>query len=293
MHIFRQTFETDEEEKSENKDDVTDFNFDDSSLRKKLSKVGVYQRHDVNSLVLDSFGRYLQNYFGDYSIKQMLYSVSCYLYFINPDEISLDFLNDLEKTQKYVTTLLGVKASVSTIKNRLNHIEHFIKFVISEDFPNDVDEDKKQAAETFLKGLRRLKANVRPVPKKGPKQCRHRIRGDLTPKESCRVLTVSESLVMDLFAQARSGSELEVMDKMLAWYYLKALLLLKYLYKPAVLHNLTVKSWLERKSYTHREGSVTKTVAIIKTRRKIILLQPEEEKVRPASCHRERCETFF
>ncbi|KAM3931092.1 uncharacterized protein RB166_004596 [Leptodactylus fuscus] len=162
------------------------------------------------------------------------------------------------------------------MKERLYHIENFIKFVISEDFPNDVDEDKKRAAEIFLKGLRHLKADVRPVPKKDPKK---RTGKDLTPKESCRVLTVSKSLVMNVLAQARSGSELEVKDKMLVWYYLEALLVLKYLYKPAVLHNLTVKSWLERKSYTHREGRVTKTVAIIKAGRKIILLQPEEEKL--------------
>ncbi|XP_075705503.1 uncharacterized protein LOC142731240 [Rhinoderma darwinii] len=237
--------------------------------RKRLAQKGVHK--NLNSSVLDSFKQYLKSNFSCSRIKKIVESVNRYLHFVIPDEASLEFLNNLELTKKYFRTYLDLKTYRYTVKKHINNVQEFVKFIASEEFPNDITEDTRQAAETFIAVLREINKEANQTFTKVQNS------RSLTPKDCRKVLMVTKPYVLDIFAKANLGSELDHREKILACYYLQSLLSLVHLCKPGVLQNLMVKDWLKRKYHMCVDGKFTEKVAIIRTGHRIIVLQEDEE----------------
>ncbi|XP_077112523.1 uncharacterized protein LOC143767887 [Ranitomeya variabilis] len=254
-------------EEAQSEGEVSEVAMTSSPLRKKLFQAGFHNKYDIDLPVLISFKQYLEKNFSELCIRQMVENVSRYLYFMNPDGISLEFMNDLENTKRFVSTLLSLKTSRCTVKKYLKHSQHFVRFAISEDFPNDIGDDRKQAADNFLASLIEINKEMIPKDEKDKKK------QFLRPKDSRKVL-ISEKATMDgIFAKAELGEELNTEEKMLACLHLEALLMLKHLQKPSIIHNLTVKEWVERKFSRFQNQKV----AIISSDETIIVLEEEEE----------------
>ncbi|XP_040282512.1 uncharacterized protein LOC120996578 [Bufo bufo] len=241
------------------------------SLRKTLAEAGIYRKHDLGCPLLESFKHYLKLHYTLPTIKQLMENVARYLYFVNPHEITLEFISHPEKTKAFIQTFFDSKTSERTVKKYVNCISILVKFVLSEQFPDAIEEMTKQDAKIFLYRLRKMIRETNPKRKKMQKQKQGVL---LSPKDCRKVLTVAKPHVLKIFKRADSGVLLDHGEKVLAGLYLGALLSLKHLCKPSVLQNLTVKEWLQRKNCNQFEDT---TVTIITMPKTIIVLPQEEE----------------
>ncbi|XP_044142501.1 uncharacterized protein LOC122932259 isoform X2 [Bufo gargarizans] len=262
---------SDEEDGSESEDIEATRSSSPVSLRRTLAEAGIYRKHDLGCPLLESFKHYLKLHYTLPTIKQIMENVARYLYFVNPHEITLEFISHPEKTKAFIQTFFDSKTSEGTVKLYVSHIGLFVKFVLSEQFPNAIEEITKQDAKIFLARLKKMTGETNPKRRKKKKQKK----GVLLPPKDCRkVLTVAKPHVLKIFKRADSGVLLDDGEKVLAGLYLGALLSLKHLCKPAVVQNLTVKEWLQRKNCNQFEDT---TVTIITMPKTIIVLPQEEE----------------
>ncbi|XP_071989850.1 uncharacterized protein [Engystomops pustulosus] len=236
-------------------------------LRRKLAQAGVNKMHDIRAPMLLSFRDYLKLHFSETSIRHMVENVSRFLHFVSPDKISLAFLTDQEKTKEFVRTHLQSNTTTRTIKNYLGNIQWFVRFVMSE----NVCEDTKKAAETFLEGLSKINEELNQKSSKRPK-ISHR---KLTPKDCHKVLVTAKPHIADIIS--RSNCTVDDKEKTLVCYYLQALLILRHLRKTSVVQNLTVTDWLERQETNFCDGRTTSKVYIVQTQGTAIVLTHEEE----------------
>ncbi|XP_044143056.1 uncharacterized protein LOC122932613 isoform X2 [Bufo gargarizans] len=262
---------SDEEDGSESEDIEATRSSSPVSLRRTLAEAGIYRKHDLGCPLLESFKHYLKLHYTLPTIKQIMENVARYLYFVNPHEITLEFISHPEKTKAFIQTFFDSKTSEGTVKLYVSHIGLFVKFVLSEQFPNAIEEITKQDAKIFLARLKKMTGETNPKRRKKQKQKKGVL---LSPKDCRKVLTVAKPHVLKIFKRADSGVLLDDGEKVLAGLYLGALLSLKHLCKPAVVQNLTVKEWLQRKNCNQFEDT---TVTIITMPKTIIVLPQEEE----------------
>ncbi|KAG8551077.1 hypothetical protein GDO81_018440 [Engystomops pustulosus] len=256
-------------EEDESRDDADDAaqSCSPTPLRRKLAQAGVNKMHDIRAPMLLSFRDYLKLHFSETSIRHMVENVSRFLHFVSPDKISLAFLTDQEKTKEFVRTHLQSNTTTRTIKNYLGNIQWFVRFVMSE----NVCEDTKKAAETFLEGLSKINEELNQKSSKRPK-ISHR---KLTPKDCHKVLVTAKPHIADIIL--RSNCTVDDKEKTLVCYYLQALLILRHLRKTSVVQNLTVTDWLERQETNFCDGRTTSKVYIVQTQGTAIVLTHEEE----------------
>ncbi|XP_056407573.1 uncharacterized protein LOC130301100 [Hyla sarda] len=211
-------------------DDVTEQDQSSSVILRKLTEAGVHKKPDVNSQMFLSFREYLAIHFSELSVRQMVENVSRYLYFVSPDKIFLAFLNDPEKTSLFASTLLRLKTAIPTIKNYLNYIQQFTRFVISENFHETIGEDTKESARAFLAELKKINEEINQnFTKKPQKIDRH-----VNPMDCRRVVAAAKPLVVNMFSRSVRDCGLDDKDKTITCYYLEALLMLNHLRKPSV-----------------------------------------------------------
>ncbi|CAJ0922968.1 unnamed protein product [Ranitomeya imitator] len=214
------------------------------SLRKKITVVGFHNKHDLKSSLLLSFKNYLKGHRSESTINPMIQIISRFLYFINPEEITVDFLKNLRATKEYFNSLESLKTSEETVKKHICHLRNFIRFIQSEEYPSGLDKETKNAVEPFKETLKVIESKLNQKFAKGRK------RGlESTPPTmaDCRkVLTVAKRHVADIFTRAQFSKKLSDKEKTLACYYLQAVLIYKHLRNPSEAKNLMVKEWIER-----------------------------------------------
>ncbi|KAM4028139.1 uncharacterized protein ACNLHF_023625 [Anomaloglossus baeobatrachus] len=236
-------------------------------LRRRLTVSGLHQKHDLQSPILVSFKKYLKEKCAETTIEPMIQNVSRFLYFVNPDEITVDFIKDLKVTKKYFRTLEMLKTKEETIRKHIGHLRTFTHFVLSDDYPNDIDDETKDAVNPFEETLKVME-------KKLPKGRKRSLDpAPLSMADCCKVLTVAKPHVTNMFQRAQLNKELGDKEKTLACYYLQAILVYKHLRTPSAAQNLMVKEWIERKQLKLKGQVVT----VIKTEKNIVILQDEDE----------------
>ncbi|XP_077111170.1 uncharacterized protein LOC143803895 [Ranitomeya variabilis] len=139
-------------------------------LRKKITVVGFHKKHDLKSTILLSFKKYLKGKCSASTIKPMIQIVSRFLYFINSEEISVDFLKNLRATREYFLSLERLKTSEETIKKHFSHLRKFISFLLSEDYPSDLDDEAKNAVGPFMETLKVIENKLNQKLVKGRKR---------------------------------------------------------------------------------------------------------------------------
>ncbi|XP_073416803.1 uncharacterized protein [Dendrobates tinctorius] len=240
-------------------------------LRKKITVVGFHNKHNLKSSLLLSFKNYLNGKFSELTIKPMIQIVSRFLYFVNSEEISVDFLKNLRATKEYFISLESLKTSEETVKKHIGHLRSFIRFILSEDYLSGLDEETKNAVGPFKETLKVIENKLNQKLAKGRK------RGlESTPPTmaDCRkVLTVAKRHMTDIFTRAQLSKKLSDKEKTLACYYLQAVLIFKHLRNPSEAKNLMVKEWIEREQLDV-DGQV---VTVVKTKKNLFILQDEDE----------------
>ncbi|XP_073525252.1 uncharacterized protein [Phyllobates terribilis] len=243
-----------------------------SHPRKQLAEAGMYKKHDIKSPMLTRFKTYLQETHKEISVEAMVDHVAKFLYFVSPEEITLDFINEFDKTKAYFDELRKQNTE-NTIQKYLRNVRQFVIFV-RDNCPDTVDEEEtKTNAKRFLEELNKIQQGFHKR-RKGMK--RGLAPQPITNLECCKILEVSKNHINTIFKKARSHQILSNNEKVLAGSYLIALLILRHKRKPSVPKNLTVKHWLQKKEVKDREER--KFVAVY-TGRDIVILDNEEEKL--------------
>ncbi|XP_073437094.1 uncharacterized protein [Dendrobates tinctorius] len=243
-----------------------------SHPRKQLSEAGMYKKHDINSPMLTRFKTFLQATHKEISAEAMVDHVAKFLYFINPEEITLDFINESDKTKAYFDELTK-KNTQNTIQKYLRNVRQFVIFV-RDNCPDTVDEEEtKVNAKRFLEELNEIQQGLHKT-SKGMK--RGLAPQPITNQECCKILEVSKKPINTIFRNAMLDQKISNNEKVLAVSYLIALLILRHKRKPSVPNNLAVKHWLQKIEVKDREEN--KFVAVY-IGRDIVILDNEEEKL--------------
>ncbi|KAM4044016.1 uncharacterized protein ACNLHF_008125 [Anomaloglossus baeobatrachus] len=155
--------------------------------QRKLMVSGLHQKHDLESPVLVSFKGYLKRKYAESTLEPMIQNVSRFLYSLNPNEIKVDFLKNLNGTKNYFHTLKMLNTNEETIKKLIGHLRIFTHFVLSEKYPHDIDEETKDAVNPFEETLKAME-------KKFAKGTKRRL--EPTPRtmaDCCRVLALAKN----------------------------------------------------------------------------------------------------
>ncbi|XP_077111460.1 uncharacterized protein LOC143767207 isoform X2 [Ranitomeya variabilis] len=240
-------------------------------LRKKINVVGFHNKHNLKSSLLLSFKNYLNGKCSESTIKPMIQIVSRFLYFVNSEEISVDFLKNLRATKEYFVSLESLKTNEETVKKHIGHLRSFIRFILSENYPSGLDEETKNAVGPFKETLKVIENKLNQKLAKGRKRGLESM--SPTMADCRKVLTVAKPNVTDIFTRAQLSKKLSDKEKTLACYYLQAVLIYKHLRNPSEAKNLMVKEWIEREQLDV-DGQV---VTVVKTKKNIFILQDEDE----------------
>ncbi|XP_069598401.1 uncharacterized protein [Ranitomeya imitator] len=99
-----------------------------TDTRKKMKKAGLYKRHSTREPILMGFSQYLQKSLMVTHYKQEVQDVARFLYYMNAQHASLDFVKDIEKANTFFNTLRDMKLANQTIFNYLKHVRRFLTY---------------------------------------------------------------------------------------------------------------------------------------------------------------------
>ncbi|XP_073729781.1 uncharacterized protein [Misgurnus anguillicaudatus] len=84
-------------------------------VRVEMVKKGLYKKHSIKHHLLDGFFHYLRVDLGNRKCKQEVENVSRFMYFMNSEEPSLLFVQDVEKVREYFNILSQTQLSKQTV----------------------------------------------------------------------------------------------------------------------------------------------------------------------------------
>ncbi|CAJ0964350.1 unnamed protein product [Ranitomeya imitator] len=196
-------------------------------------------------------------------------NVARFLYYVSPEEITLDFMKEFDKTMAYFDALSKLKTAEKTLKKYIGNVRQLVFFLTG-----DLDEETQIHAKSFLEGLKKIEQGLN---EKKPKSLK---RGlgilPLTNTECCKILQASKKHVTTIFEKARSDQIISDTDKALVGYYLMAILILRHRRRPSVPKKLTVKEWLQRKQVQDNDE---RSFAAVYTGHDVVIMDNEEEQL--------------
>ncbi|XP_077137154.1 uncharacterized protein LOC143796622 [Ranitomeya variabilis] len=243
-----------EDEQSEESE--TEETFDEETKRALLSKwstdtlkkAGLYKRHSTCEPILMGFSQYLQKSLMVTHYKQEVQDVARFLYYMNAQRASLDFVKDIKKANKFFNTLRDMKLANQTIFNYLKHVRRFLTYNLKstnlfEDnatlfnsckFFIEVTEDIQKR---LSKGISREVVG---------KRYQALMSSTKTPRECQKVLDVARPSFLKCIQNVKHSKVSTKATKLEILYYLEAILVLKHLQRPGVVQNMSVSEWNQR-----------------------------------------------
>lgn len=93
-----------------------------------MQEAGLYDRHPPGDPLLKRYANYLKSTMDLKNHRQEVDAVARFLYYMNPQLASMDFVKDLEKAHTYFEKLTEAKLSHQTRLNCLQRIRRFVKY---------------------------------------------------------------------------------------------------------------------------------------------------------------------
>ncbi|KAI9531480.1 hypothetical protein NQZ68_040487 [Dissostichus eleginoides] len=219
--------------------------------RKLMAEMGLYKKHSLDHHLLKSFANHLDKDLTNKHWKQEVENVSRFMYYIDAQEPSLQFVMERVKTQEYIRLLTVAGLSPLTITNYLKSVKRFLKYhtVNTELRKNNavLHADCKFFME-FIGSLQTVTSKK--VSKVITQQRHERLieENPLTPYECCAILRVAFKDFLSVIGKADSGELLSDTELCLINYYLGAVIILGHLQPPGVVKGMTVYEWKHRTS---------------------------------------------
>ncbi|XP_072563597.1 uncharacterized protein [Paramormyrops kingsleyae] len=96
--------------------------------RHMMQEKGLYRKHSLDHPLLKGFATYLEKDLLNENFKQTVENVSRFMFFVNPEEPSLEFLREREKTKLFFRELTEAGLSRQTQVNYMKSLKRFLKY---------------------------------------------------------------------------------------------------------------------------------------------------------------------
>ncbi|XP_072563309.1 uncharacterized protein [Paramormyrops kingsleyae] len=96
--------------------------------RHMMQEKGLYRKHSLDHPLLKGFAAYLEKDLLNENFKQTVENVSRFMFFVNPEEPSLEFLREREKTKLFFRELTEAGLSRQTQVNYMKSLKRFLKY---------------------------------------------------------------------------------------------------------------------------------------------------------------------
>ncbi|KAM9492395.1 uncharacterized protein ACWYII_004282 isoform 2-T2 [Salvelinus alpinus] len=253
----------------------------DTKLRKGMQSSGLYQKHPLDCDLLAGFGKYLRDDNNIPNFKQEVANVSRFLFYMDSNKPSLDFVNNLEKSRSFFTKLADIGQKKQTIANYMKNLKRFIRYNMTRLIQTDraVFEQCKH----FLLCLNELQKSMsKHVSQETTgKRYTQMVSVAKTPKECWEILRVAKNEFLCIIGKAMNEESLLETEQLHVLYYLESLLMLKHLQRAGVIKHLTLSEWLSRSACKLPDGENWTVVGVKKhetaTQQVATILLDEEE----------------
>ncbi|XP_038842288.1 uncharacterized protein LOC120041404 [Salvelinus namaycush] len=255
----------------------------DTKLRKVMQSSGLYQKHPLDCDLLAGFGKYLRDDNKIPNFKQEVANVSRFLFYMDSNKPSLDFVNNLEKSRSFFTKLADIGQKKQTIANYMKNLKRFIRYNITTTSLIQTDRAVFEQCKHFLLCLNELQKSM-------SKQVSQETTGKRyiqmvsvakTPKECWEILRVAKNEFLCIIGKAMNEESLLETEQLHVLYYLESLLMLKHLQRAGVIKHLTLSEWLSRSACKLPDGENWTVVGVKKhetaTQQVATILLDEEE----------------
>ncbi|KAG9261351.1 hypothetical protein AMEX_G24872 [Astyanax mexicanus] len=243
-----------------------------TSLRERMSSLGLYKKHSLDHILLAKFAKFLQSDLRNENFKQEVENVARFLYYMDPQQASLQFVRQHEKTREYFLKLSEAGLCKQTVQNYIKSVKRFLNFHVGS--TNLCFEDRVLHADCQNYVL--FLSNIQTVTSKqvSKETTRKRfdtlLEGVLPPKEAMTVLDAARedflAVIGKLFVgECSPGHPLTLSEMQLVLYYLEAVVILKHAQRPGVVKHMTVTEWTSRRRVYGHGGHVVVGVKEHKT----------------------------
>ncbi|XP_049325546.1 uncharacterized protein LOC125785635 isoform X3 [Astyanax mexicanus] len=99
-----------------------------TSVRERMSSLGLYKKHSLDHSLLAKFAKFLQSDLWNENFKQEVENVARFLYYMDPQQASLQFVRQHEKTREYFLKLSEAGLCKQTVQNYIKSVKRFLKF---------------------------------------------------------------------------------------------------------------------------------------------------------------------
>uniref|UniRef100_A0A8C5AY97 Uncharacterized protein n=2 Tax=Gadus morhua TaxID=8049 RepID=A0A8C5AY97_GADMO len=219
----------------------------------KAKDLGILKKHSADHPLLKRFADYLKNDYENAKYQQEVDTVSRYLYFADPTEPSLKFVNDREKLRDFLGQQAKAGYKAQTSGNYIKCLKRFLEFHLTRTGLRQDDGELYKQCTLYLSFLTSSQSVLSKQASKEIVQKSHALSFDKsqpTPRECLAVLDKGEGDLVKIMNQLddSSSSSLSRTECIFVLYYLEAIVILRHCQQPCVVQSMKVKEWLERKT---------------------------------------------
>ncbi|CAL9688300.1 unnamed protein product [Knipowitschia caucasica] len=224
-----------------------------TAAKKNMAAMGLYGIHPMDHPLLKDFATFLKETKKFENFIQDVRNVSRFLFYANPEEASLQFVNNRELLRLFIRRLTGAQLKA---QSRLNYLKSLKLFLDFHTHYSDLAKENAVLYEQCVNFIDFLKSEKKAMSKGVSKelvQKRHSLltSGDrmLQPQDCTAVLRVAKAdflAIMNKLAK-NSSAILQSPECVFVVYYLEGVIILKHLQRPGVVSHMTVVEWLSKR----------------------------------------------
>ncbi|CAL8236693.1 unnamed protein product [Arctogadus glacialis] len=227
-----------------------------AAVKQSMYEKGLYNRHSLDHPLLQAFAMHLNKEKNIQNYKQEVENVSRFLYFVNNEEASLQFVYQRQKLDVFLKEITGL--TKRTQSNYLKSLKRFLNFHTDRTNLHSMDADLHEECTEYSRVLTSTLRLLSKQAKKEIFQKRHAFLMDenALTTEDCQVVLVQAKdpflACMDKLSKD-DADVLDSADETLVLYYLEAVVILGHVQWPSVVQNMTVSEWLSRDKAISKE----------------------------------------
>ncbi|XP_073411766.1 uncharacterized protein [Dendrobates tinctorius] len=216
-----------------------------TDIRKKMKTAGLYKRHSLSDPILQSFAYYLHRTLSVQNYKQEVENIARFLYYMDPQRVTLNFVLDIPKSISFLTKLQDIKLTSQTVFNYLKHLKRFVHHQLRASNLAHEDRDLYNSFKIFEGVTKDIQTRLSKGISKEVVGKRYRALNSLTMNavEAQKILDVAKPEFLRCIRNVCNGSK-DTEQHLQILYYLECLLVLKHAQRPGVVQHMTASNHL-------------------------------------------------
>uniref|UniRef100_A0A3B4CJB6 Core-binding (CB) domain-containing protein n=1 Tax=Pygocentrus nattereri TaxID=42514 RepID=A0A3B4CJB6_PYGNA len=217
-----------------------------TSLRERMASLGYYKKHSLDHDLLVSFAKFLQFDMSNENFKQEVENVARFLYFMDPQQASLLFVRQHEKSREYFLKLSEAGLSKQTVQNYIKSVKRFLKFHTGSTDLCFTDRVLHEDCKNYISFLDNIQmATSKQVSKETTRKRFDTFQeGVLSSTQVTAVLAAAKKDFLAVIGKLHAGEcspghQLTLTELQLVLYYLEAIVILEHAQRPGVVEHMT------------------------------------------------------